>query len=54
MSEGKKQQSKSQNGKGDKPRNCFTDDFKDNYDLIDWQEGGTNKKTKGHRFRKTY
>lgn len=23
-------------GKGDKPRNCFSKQFKDNYDLIDW------------------
>jgi hypothetical protein len=48
----KKAQNK--NGKGDKPRNCFSDDFKDNFDLIDWQEGGKKEKDKGHRFRKTY
>ena len=24
-------------GKGDKPRNCFSDSFKDNYDSIDWK-----------------
>ena len=23
-------------GKGDKPRNCFSKKFKDNYDDIDW------------------
>ena len=23
-------------GKGDKPRNCFSEDFRDNYDNIDW------------------
>lgn len=23
-------------GKGDAPRNCFSKEFKDNYDLIDW------------------
>ena len=23
-------------GKGDKPRNCFSKQFKDNYDLIEW------------------
>jgi len=23
-------------GKGDKPRSCFSKEFKDNYDLIDW------------------
>ena len=26
------------NGKGDKPRNCFSTDFKDNYDQIDWSK----------------
>lgn len=29
-------------GKGDKPRNCFSKQFKDNYDLIDW---GRDKRT---------
>jgi hypothetical protein len=29
-------------GKGDRPRNCFSKQFKDNYDLIDW---GKNKRT---------
>jgi len=24
-------------GKGDKPRNCFSKQFKDNYDLIKWK-----------------
>jgi hypothetical protein len=24
------------NGKGDKPRNCFSQQFKDNYDQINW------------------
>jgi len=24
-------------GKGDKPRNCFSKRFKDNYDDIDWE-----------------
>lgn len=23
-------------GKGDKPRNCFSKQYKDNYDSIDW------------------
>ena len=23
-------------GKGDKPRNCFSNDYRDNYDQIDW------------------
>jgi len=26
------------NGKGDKPRNCFSNKFKDNYDSIDWSK----------------
>jgi hypothetical protein len=25
-------------GKGDKPRNCFSDRFKENYDSINWSE----------------
>ena len=25
-------------GKGDKPRNCFSDRFKQNYDSIKWSE----------------
>jgi hypothetical protein len=28
--------SKSDAGKGDKPRNCFTKQFKENYDKIKW------------------
>lgn len=28
-------------GKGDKPRNCFSKDFKNNYDEIDWRDKGT-------------
>lgn len=44
MSERK--QTNNQNGKGDKPRNCFSDDFKDNYDLINWQEDNKKKKVK--------
>ena len=24
-------------GKGSKPRNCFSDSFKNNYDSIDWK-----------------
>jgi hypothetical protein len=33
-----------QAGKGDKPRNCFSKSFKDNYDEIDWShhKKGTN------------
>lgn len=25
-------------GKGSKPRNCFSKDFKNNYDSIDWKK----------------
>ena len=25
-------------GKGDKPRNCFSKQYRDNYDQIDWSE----------------
>jgi len=25
-------------GKGDKPRNCFSRKYKDNYDKIDWKK----------------
>jgi hypothetical protein len=25
-------------GKGDKPRNCFSQSFKNNYDSINWRE----------------
>jgi hypothetical protein len=28
----------SQAGKGDKPRNCFSKQFKDNYDEIKWSK----------------
>jgi hypothetical protein len=35
-------------GKGDKPRNCFSSDFKDNYDLIDWKNTRRNKVQKAH------
>ena len=31
-----------QAGKGDRPRNCFSDRFKENYDSINW----TNQKDK--------
>ena len=45
----------SQNGKGDSPRNCFSKQFKDNYETINWskkisvktseQEAGKGKQT---------
>jgi hypothetical protein len=31
----------SQNGKGDKPRSCFSRQFKDNFDSIDWTPKNT-------------
>lgn len=30
-------------GKGDKPRNCFSKKFKDNYDLIVWRKPKTEE-----------
>jgi len=39
-------------GKGDRPRNCFSKKFKDNYDEIDWSahkrtaEGEINERKK--------
>lgn len=30
-------------GKGDKPRNCFSKQFKDNYDLIKWERKSGEK-----------
>jgi hypothetical protein len=29
-------ENKSQAGKGDKPRNCFSQKYRDNYDSINW------------------
>jgi hypothetical protein len=29
-------------GKGDKPRSCFSKQFKDNYDLINWKKNKKN------------
>tara|TARA_Y100001963_G_C6499290_1_gene317133 strand:- start:50 stop:196 length:147 start_codon:yes stop_codon:yes gene_type:complete len=47
----KKQGNKSSSGKGDKPRNCFSKTFKDNYNEINW---GERKKSKKGRWKKTY
>ena len=30
-------------GKGDKPRNCFSKDFKSNFDLILWNKPKSNE-----------
>ncbi len=35
----KPNKSKSAAGKGDNPRNCFSDDYRDNYDGINWSSG---------------
>lgn len=39
-------------GKGSSPRNCFSKNFKDNYNEINW--GERPKKKKGGRWKKTY
>jgi hypothetical protein len=36
-------------GKGSKPRNCFSKDFKDNYDQINWDK---KKEKKGEGVKK--
>jgi hypothetical protein len=36
----------SQNGKGDAPRSCFSKDFKENYDMIDWSKKPKKKSKK--------
>ena len=45
--------SKATNGKGDSPRNCFSQKFRDNYDAIFKDEERPNTRTgkKGRRFR---
>lgn len=42
---------KSNSGKGDKPRSCFSRRFKDNYNDINW---GKQKKKKKGRWKKSY
>ena len=39
-------------GKGDKPRNCFSNDFRTNYEEINW--GELAQKKKDHKFIKKY
>jgi hypothetical protein len=34
------------NGKGDKPRNCYSKDFKSNYDEIQWSSKNAYEKKK--------
>lgn len=36
-------------GKGDKPRNNFSEEFRDNYDSIDWNQGKTSEKDKNKK-----
>lgn len=40
-------------GKGDKPRNCFSRSFKDNYDLIVWTKKKEDKKSTSKKVLKT-
>tara|TARA_R110002096_G_scaffold284435_1_gene478385 strand:+ start:304 stop:558 length:255 start_codon:yes stop_codon:yes gene_type:complete len=35
-----------QAGKGDAPRNCFSQEFRDNHDDIDWSEGERSELSK--------
>jgi hypothetical protein len=35
---------KPKNGKGDSPRSCFSRDFKNNYDKIDWSVDKNHKR----------
>jgi hypothetical protein len=32
---------KNEAGKGDKPRSCFSDDYRSNYELINWSKKGS-------------
>ena len=45
-------------GKGDKPRNCFSNRFKQNYDSINWSEEKykllIKKELKNHNGSSTY
>ena len=34
---------KTQAGKGDKPRNCFSNKYRNNYDLINWKKQNSKK-----------
>ena len=47
--------SKSEAGKGDKPRNCFSKTFKENHDKIKWDYKPINSKlVKTSKGKKTY
>tara|TARA_Y100000310_G_scaffold61889_1_gene57122 strand:+ start:391 stop:540 length:150 start_codon:yes stop_codon:yes gene_type:complete len=48
----KKKPQKQGAGKGDKPRSCFGNNFKTNYEEIDWGEPAQKKKD--HKFIKKY
>jgi hypothetical protein len=39
---------KNEAGKGDRPRNCFSDKFRDNYDLINWSKRSNSKSKDTH------
>jgi hypothetical protein len=34
-----------QAGKGDRPRNCFSNKYRNNYDLINWKKKSSKKNT---------
>lgn len=42
-------------GKGDKPRSCFSKQFRDNYNLIDWRQKKKKKRcTSTGKYIKSY
>jgi hypothetical protein len=41
-----------QAGKGDKPRNCFSQQFRDNYDIIFKNSSNTSDKSQNTRINK--
>lgn len=40
------------NGKGDKPRNCFSNRYRDNFDAIEWRPKGSFCYVCKRKFRK--
>jgi hypothetical protein len=41
-------------GKGDKPRNCFTKKFKDNFDQIKWEKAEPKVKVEKKKGKTVY
>lgn len=37
-------------GKGDAPRNCFSKQFKDNFDIIDWSKDKVKHKKETYEY----